>query len=204
MSTTAAYSSYGKILDAPQLIPMFLAVVLASSLIHFNELLFPPKITSLNFWAIIAAYYGAFSTWFGTASLSRGRPFSDRPIARFWLMLMMMVTVSYMSLMFFAANIVDSLLSYMWGWVVLFIFYLSNYYFRYRETRLPEPIGLCSIFSSLALANAITYTVWAMAVSSIPAIVNWVFVFAAFAIILGYRQLLGKRHAWQPVPTDQQ
>ena len=87
MSTNQTYSSYGRILEAPQLAPMFLAVVLASSLIHFNELLFPPKITSLNFWAILAVYYGAFSTWFGTATLSRGRPFSDRPIARFWLML---------------------------------------------------------------------------------------------------------------------
>ena len=204
MSTKQAYSSYGRILDAPQLAPMFLAVVLASSLIHFNELLFPPKITRLNFWAILAAYYGEFSTWFGTASLSRGRPFSDRPIARFWLMLMIMVAVTYMALMFFAANIVDSLLSYMWGWVVLFIFYLSNYYFRYREVRLPEPIGLCSIFSSLALANATAYSVWALAFPPIPNIVNWAFVFVAFAIIVSYRQLLGRRHAWQPVPTDQQ
>ncbi len=204
MSTKKAYSSYGRLLEAPQIAPMFLAVVLASSLIHFNELLFPPQIASLNFWAIIAAYYGAFSTWFGTATLSRGRPFSDRPVARFWLMLMIMVAVSYMSLMFFAANIVDSLLSYMWGWVVLFIFYLSNYYFRYRETRLPEPIGLCFIFSSLALANAIIYSIWTMVFSPITVTVNWVFVFVAFAIIVGYRQLLGRRHAWQPVPTDHQ
>jgi hypothetical protein len=162
MSTQQLHVPSGKFLESPQILPTFFAVVLASSLVQFNEILFPPKITSLNFWAILAVYYGAFSTWFGTVAVSRNRPFSDRPIARLWLTLMTMVLVSYLGLMFLAARVADSQLSYMWGWVVIFIFYLSNYYFRYRDTRLPEPIGYCATFGLLVLANATAYSIWSL------------------------------------------
>jgi len=62
MSTEQLRAQYGRFLESPQILPTFFAVVLASSLVQFNEILFPPKITSLNFWAILAVYYGAFSS----------------------------------------------------------------------------------------------------------------------------------------------
>ena len=205
MSTQQLQAPSGRFLESPQILPTFFAVVLASSLVQFNEILFPPKITSLSFWAILAVYYGAFSTWFGTVRMSRSRPFSDKPIARLWLTLMTMVLVSYLGLMFFAYRVADSPLSYMWGWVALFVFYLSNYYFRGRDTRLPEPIGYCAAFSLLVLANATAYSIWALVFPPVPDVANWVFVFVAFALIVTYRQLLmGRLHAWQPIPNDQQ
>ena len=205
MSTQQLQVPSGRFLESPQILPTFFAVVLASSLVQFNEILFPPKITSLSFWAILAVYYGAFSTWFGTVRMSRSRPFSDKPIARLWLTLMTMVLVSYLGLMFFAYRVADSPLSYMWGWVALFVFYLSNYYFRGRDTRLPEPIGYCAAFSLLVLANATAYSIWALVFPPVPDVANWVFVFVAFALIVTYRQLLmGRLHAWQPIPNDQQ
>ena len=205
MSTQQMPASSGRFLESPQILPTFFAVVLASSLVQFNEILFPPKITSLSFWAILAVYYGAFSTWFGTVRVSRNRPFSDSPMARLWLTLMTMVLVSYLGLMFFAARVADSPLSYMWGWVVLFIFYLSNYYFRYRDTRLPEPIGYCATFGLFVLANATAYSIWALVFPPVPDVANWVFVFVALALIVTYRQLLtGRRRAWQPLSSDQQ
>lgn len=205
MSTEQLRAQYGRFLESPQILPTFFAVVLASSLVQFNEILFPPKITSLSFWAILAVYYGAFSTWFGTVAVSRNRPFSDSPLARLWLTLMTMVLVSYLGLMFFAARVADSPLSYMWGWVVLFIFYLSNYYFRYRDTRLPEPIRYCAAFGLLVFANATAYSIWALVFPPVPGVVNWIFVFVAFALIVTYRQLLtGRRRAWQSISSDQQ
>ena len=205
MSTQQLRAPYGRFLESPQILPTFFAVVLASSLVQFNEILFPPKITSLSFWAILAVYYGAFSTWFGTVAVSRNRPFSDSPVARLWLTLMTMVLVSYIGLMFFAARVADSSLIYMWGWVVLFIFYLSNYYFRYRDTRLPEPIGYCAAFGLLVFANATAYSIWSLVFPPVPDAANWVFVFVAFALIVTYRQLLtGRRRVWQPLSSDQQ
>jgi hypothetical protein len=204
MSTQQLQVSSGRFIESPQILPTFFAVVLASSLVQFNDILFPPKITSLNFWAILAVYYGAFSTWFGTVRVGRNRPFSDRPMARLWLTLMTMVLVSYLGLMFFASQITNSLFNYMWGWVALFVFYLSNYYFRGRETGLPEPVGHCAIFGFLVLINATTYSILALVFPLVPDVVNWVFVFVAFALIVTYRQLLtGRLHAWQPDTAEQ-
>jgi len=181
----------------------FFAVVLGTSLVEFNEILFPPKITSLNFWALLPVYYGAFSTWFGTVTLSQGRRFPDTYLSKIWLTLMIMVLVSYLALMFFASRAVDSLLSYMWGWIALFVAYWTNYYFRYLDLHLPEPLRLCAIFSLFALTNAVAYSVWALAFSPVPEAANWVFVFIAFAILVSFRQLLRVRHAWQPIPNEQ-
>ena len=204
MSTQQLQVPSGRFMESPHILPTFFAVVLASSLVQFNEILFPPKITSLSFWAILPVYYGAFSTWFGTVRVGRTRPFSDKPMARLWLTLMTMVLVSYMGLMFLASQVTDSPLNYMWGWVILFFFYLSNYYFRARDTRLPEPIGYCAIFGLLVLANATAYSIWALFFPPVPDVANWVFVFIAFALIVTYRQFLfGRLHAWQPVTTNQ-
>ena len=205
MSTKRTYAPATRLLESPQAFIMsaFFAVVLGTSLVEFNETLFPPKITSLNFWALLPVYYGAFSTWFGTVTMSRGRQYPDTYLSKIWLTLMVMVLVSYLALLFFASRAADSLLSYMWGWIALFVAYWTNYYFRYLDLHLPEPLRLCAIFGLLALVNAIAYSFWSLAFPPVPEVANWVFVFVAFTILVSFRQLLRVRHAWQPVPTDQ-
>jgi hypothetical protein len=205
MSTQqVAESSKPGILATPQapLVSTFIAVILGSSLIEFNEILFPPKVTSLNFWALIVVYYGAFATWFGIATSSRGRPYNDTPLARLWFTLGIMMLITYVALMFLAVRATDSLLYYMWGWVILFVFYWTNYYARFRDLRLPEPLGLCAIHGSLSLAAAVAYSIWATAFSPVPQAADWVFVFVAFSIIASYRSLLRVKHTWQPAPAD--
>jgi hypothetical protein len=192
------------VLETPQapLISTFVAVVLGSSLVQFNEILFPPKLTSLNFWALVAVYYGAFSTWFGITTSSRGRAYTDTFLARLWLTLGIMMLVSYVGLMFFASRATDSVICYMWGWVAVFMFYWSTSYFRYRDLHLPEPIGLCAIHGSLALIVAIAYTIWVTAFPPVPTFANWIFVFVAFIIIVSYRTLLRVKHTWQDLSND--
>ena len=72
------------IISSPQapLFATFIAIVLGTSLLEFNEFLFSPKITSIKFWALLAVYYAAFSGWFGSATMSRGRPFKDTFLSR--------------------------------------------------------------------------------------------------------------------------
>jgi hypothetical protein len=192
------------VLETPQapLVSTFVAVVLGSSLIEFNEILFPPKLTSLNFWALVAVYYGAFATWFGITTSSRGRAYTDTFLARVWLMSGIMMLVSYVGLMFFAVRATDSLICFMWGWVAVFFFYWASSYFRYRDLRLPEPFGLCAIHGSLALIAAIAYSVLATAFPPVPTFANWIFLFVAFGIIASYRTLLRVRRTWQDVPND--
>ena len=55
----------------------FMAIILGTTLVEFNDVLFPPKFGSLNFWALIVVYYGAFATWFGIVTATSARPYRD-------------------------------------------------------------------------------------------------------------------------------
>ena len=191
------------VLPQAPLFTTFIAIVLGTSLLEFNEFLFPPKLASIQFWALLAPYYGAFSSWFGTVTMSRGRPFKDTFLSRLWLLSGVLVIISLLALMYLATRAADSFLLYMWGWVFPFLFWELTYIFRYLDTRLPEPIGLCTLFTSIAIVVAIVYTILVSAFIHIPDIANWVFIFVAFATIVSFRQLLRVRHAWQPVPVEQ-
>jgi len=180
------------------LISVFVAIVLGASLIEFNSLLFPPEVTSLSFWAILPVYYFALDAWFAIMTWGRHTPYSDKPLSRTWVSCTLLGWTSLLALMFFASRLPDSLLSYMWGLVVMFIFISLSYFFRYRDTRLPQPRGLAAKFGSLALVAATAYSIWALVFPPIPDAANWVFVFVVFGVLVSYRQLLRLRHAWQP------
>ncbi len=182
---------------------LFAAVVIGSSLLEFNELLFPPKITSLNFWALIMAYYGAIATWFGITTMSRYRPYTDTFMARTWVTFGIFHLASYLGIMYFATRLTDSLFAYLWCWVALYIFTWLSILFRKLDLHLSEPLGWCGIHGLLALATATTYSILTLFFQPIPDAANWVFVFVAFAIIVSYRQSVRMRHAWEPAPSDQ-
>ena len=207
MSTkTKAIASKSGLITSPQapLISTFIAVILGASLIEFNELLFPPKVTSLNFWALVVPYYGAIALWFGIATMSRHRPYTDTFLARVWITCGIFQLIAYLGVMYFAASITDSLLAYMWGWVAIYLFLWLSIYIRYLDLRLPEPNVLCAIHGVLILAVATAYSIWVQFFSPVPSIANWVFVFVTLAVTVSFRQLLRMRHAWQPSPTEQQ
>jgi hypothetical protein len=104
--------------------------------------------------------------------------------------------------MYFASRLPDSFLSYMWGCVVLFIFILLSYIFRYYATRVPQPLGLAVKFGLLTLTAATAYSIWAILLPPIPNAAAWAFVFVACAILVGYRLSLTLTHAWQPKSND--
>ena len=69
---------------------------------------------------------------------------------------------------------------------------------RRRDTGLPEPIGLCNLFSVLATVAATTYSIWALAFPPVSNVANWAFVFAALVVMIGYRVALRWKHIWRP------
>ena len=200
MNTKSDISSLSAtFLASPQLtfISLFVAVVLGSSLIQFNELLFPPKITSLSFWAILPAYYFALDGWFGIVAWGRYTPYTDKPLARIWVTCTLLAWTTLLAIMHFASRLPESLLSYMWGPVFLFITLYLGYTFRQRDTSLSQPIRLCAQFGSLAFIAALAYSIWGLAFPPVPAVANWIFVFIAFAIMVGYRLSLRMTHVWR-------
>ncbi len=207
MSTKSnAITSTAGVIASPQapLISTFIAVILGASLIEFNEFLFPPKITSLNFWALITIYYGAIAVWFGITTMSRYRPYTDTFMARTWVTFGIFHLASYLGIMYFATRLTDSLFAYLWCWVALYIFTWLSILFRKLDLHLPEPLGWCGIHGLLALVIATIYSIWEFFSHPVPDTANWIFVFVAFAIFVSYRQSVRMRHVWEPKPNDQQ
>lgn len=185
---------------SPQMnaISIFVAIVLGSSIIEFNELLFPPKITSIAFWGILPVYYFALSAWFGIIAWGRYTPYLDKPTSRTWITFLLIGWASLLALMYFASRLPDSLLSYLWGLVVLFILLHFIQFLRRRDTGLPEPTGLCVLFSVFATVIAVTYSICLFAFPPVSNVANWVFVSAALVVMIGYRVALRWKHVWRP------
>lgn len=180
------------------LISILMAVVLGSTLIEFNELLFPPKVTSLNFWALFSVYWSAFASWFGIRMSTRYRPYTDSFSGRLRVIFQAMAIVTHAGLLYFASQATDSLAGYMWGWAVLFSIYMFVGFFRSRDLHLPEPLRPVGTSLLIAIVAAIAYTVWSSVFPPVPDLAIWGFVFAAFANVAVMRLFIRWQHAWRP------
>ena len=185
---------------SPQMnaLSIFVAVVLGSSLIEFSDLLFPPELSSMAFWGIVPCYWVAVTGWFGMMTWGGYLHYLDKPISRMWITFLMGIWVSILALMYFARGLPDSILIYMWGVVVLNMFYWLTAIFRHRDTGIQEPFRLLVVFSPLALSAAIAYSIYALVSPPVPEVAKWVFIFIAFAILVGFRVTLRWKHMWRP------
>jgi len=178
------------------------AVVIGSSLLEFNELLFPPKVTSISFWAILAIYIIALDGWFGVISWSRNIPYTDKPVQRAMIMVLVLIWIIVLALMYFASRAHISLLSYLWGLVVFFAFINLIRVIRFRMTGRPEPVRTQVACIILTLVTASAYSIWLFVSPPIPAAINWLFVVIAFLILVGWRVWLKLTHTWRPEEKD--
>jgi len=179
------------------LITIFLAVVLGSSLLEFNELLFPPKIRSINFWALLLVYYCAFTVWFALRIHSRNRPHTDTPLGRARIVLESLVVINFTGLLYFSSYAAYTLIGYLWGWVAYFVLTISIMIVRGREFHFPEPLKLSIIYGSLTVATVIAYSIWTQIFPPIPDIASWGFVFVTLVNIVSFRVLIWWQHAWR-------
>jgi hypothetical protein len=174
------------------------AIVIGSSLLEFNELLFPPKITSINFWALLPVYVVALDGWFGVVSWSRNILYTDRPLLRTMVMVLVLIWIVILALMYFASRAHISLLSYLWGLVVLFVLSHFMRVIRFRITKHREPSRIQVTCNILAFAAATAYSIWLIIYPPVPDVMNWVFVLIAFVILIGFRVWLKVAHIWRP------
>jgi hypothetical protein len=184
-------------LDA-SLISIFLAIVLGSSLLESNRLLFPPKVTSPSFWALLSVYYCAFSVWFSLRLLIKSRPYTDSPLSRTIVVLQALAIINLTGLLYFASRAVDSLHGYLWSWVIFYFLLLLIYILRYREFRRREPFKKVISFGSLAFIVAVVYSVWALTYPPLSKIAIWIFVLITLGNVVGYRTLLRLQHYFRP------
>ncbi|HEY51491.1 MAG TPA: hypothetical protein G4O20_06775 [Dehalococcoidia bacterium] len=174
------------------------AIVIGSSLLEFNELLFPPKITSISFWALLPVYVIALDGWFGVVSWSRNTPYIDRPLLRTMMVILVIQWIIILALMYFASRAHISPLSYLWGLVVLFTPSQLLRVIRIRITKRPQPLIIITTCGMLALAAAVAYTIWVFVYPPVPTAINWLFVVIAFLILVGWRVWMKVTHLWRP------
>ena len=179
------------------IVPLLFAIVLGASLIEFNEFLFPPKLTSLSFWALFAVYFTAFLSWFGWHEAVHLYPYTLSPIVKLRALIEAMVVVSYANLLYFASRADESLTGYLWGFVIVYIILMLVGFVRHREYRRPEaqynPLDLNAKHGLIVVAASIAYTTWSLRFPPVPYAANWVFVFVPFAVTVSYRWLLARR-----------
>jgi len=174
------------------------AIVIGSSLLEFNELLFPPKINSISFWALLPVYVVALDAWFGVVSWARNIPYTDKPILRTMVLFLVVTWIILLALMYFASMAHISLLSYLWGLVILFVMVQLICVIRSRLIKSPEPYRIYASCGVLSLVVAIAYSIWLFVYSPVPDVMNWVFTAIAFIILVGMRVWMKVAHIWRP------
>ncbi len=162
----------GKLAERIAIVPLLFAVVLGNSLIRFHEILFPPKISRLDFWAFCVVYLSAFASWFGWHEAAYRYPYTRQPVARIRAGLEAMVALSWAALLFMASQAADSLHGYLWRFVVIFGIHVLVIIVRRIEWRSLDagyqPLRGTVIYGLwMALASAF-YTVCVLAFSPIP------------------------------------
>jgi hypothetical protein len=177
---------------------LLMAIVLGSSLMQFSGLLYPPKVISLNFWAIAVVYYSAFAAWLGMRQAMTHRIHRDTFMGRTVIILQAMAIVTHAGLLFFASQATDSLINYMWGWPVLYGFWLVGVTCRKHDLHLPEPNKPLAVSFSVGIVIATFYSVWKQSFPPVPEVANWIFVFAAFVNVAALRMYIRWQHMWLP------
>jgi hypothetical protein len=181
----------GKLAERIAIVPLLFAMVLGTSLIKFNEILFPPKVARLDFWAFSVVYLAAFSSWFGWHEAAYAYPYTRKPIVRLRAALEAMVALSWAALLFMASQATVSLFGYLWGFVIIFGIHTLAILVRRLEWRLLEagyqPLRGTIIHGLLMLVASTVYSIWVLFFAPIPTLVIWVFVFVPLAILVSYR-----------------
>lgn len=174
------------------------AIVIGSSLLESNELLFPPVVTSISFWALLPVYVVSLDAWFGVAAWARNIPFSDRPAFRATTLLLVLTWAWLLGLMYLGSRAHVSLFGYLWGVVALFVFLEILCGVRIRLLKTTEPLRIYRTCGILALTAAIAYSIWSITYPPVPSVISWVFVSIAFVILVGMRVWMKIAHTWRP------
>lgn len=142
-------------------VEIFFAVVLAASILEFYDVLFPPAITSLGFWALIIVYFTAISSWIGWHRSTGDFPYTNSRFGQIRSVLDAIIVGTYAALLYFGIKADETLLWYLWSFVGVFILYYIVGRVRcieYRDSQASQPKWII-IHGAIAVAAAVAYTI---------------------------------------------
>lgn len=186
-------------------VEIFFAVVLGASILELHMFLFPPDLTSPSFWALIAVYFAAVTSWIGWHKSTVKFPYTDSGAGYVRSLLDAVIVGTYAALLFFGSavensffgsRVDNSLLYYLWGFFVVFFLYFISGRVRRAEYPEREPGEVSKLYLIrrhgyvlliAAIAYTVLHTILPEVLSQLPTGVLWLFVALPFATMISYR-----------------
>ena len=172
-------------------VEIFFAVVLGASIVEpeIRALLFPPAFASRSFWALIAVYFTAITSWTGWHKSTTEYPYRDCRIGEARSVVDAIIVVVYGALLFFGSRIDNSLFWYLLGFVVVFLLYLAAGVMRqadYHTKGASEPYLIVRHCIPLVI-GFIAYIILSKVLSQFSTAALWAFVLLPFLTMASYR-----------------
>jgi 5'(3')-deoxyribonucleotidase len=199
-------------------VEIFFAVVLGGSILELNAFLFPPNLHSPNFWALVAVYFTAVTSWIGWHKSTTNYPYTDSVAGHLRSVLDGIIVVTYAALLFFSSGVEksfyniygldNSLCWYLWGFVIVFLLYfIVGEIRRIEYNRGASEIYLIIRHGVFLLVIAIAYTIlyiWLPSVlNQLPTSVLWIFVFLPLITMISFRSFREWRYlSWRTQRLD--
>lgn len=169
-------------------VEIFFGVVLGGSLLQFNRLLFPPDIASPTFWALVAVYITAGTSWFGWRQSTIEYPYTNSRVGRLRSVLDAVIVAMYAALLFFSSLATDTLVWYLWGFALVFGLYFTIGKLRRLEHGAEaSKIYLIERHGAIMLGVAIAYMIVSKVQPQASVSVIWAFVFLPLGIMISFR-----------------
>lgn len=195
-------------------VEVFFAVVLGGSILEFHALLFPPHPYNPSFWALLAVYFTAVTSWIGWHKSTVKYPYTDSGAGHLRSVLDAVIVIVYAGLLFFGSSvdksfsisngINSSLCWYLWGFVIVFTLYWVVGRIRQLEYKAEasKPYLIrrhLYVALTTAIIHAILYSRFPSILNQLPTPVLWIFVFIPFATMMSFRLLREWRNlSWRP------
>lgn len=181
-------------------VEIFFAVVLGASILEpeIRALLFPPAFASLSFWALVAVYFAAITSWTGWHKSTTEYPYSDSRIGEARSVVDALIVAVYGALLFFGSRIDNFLFLYLLGFVIVFLLYLVVGVMRRTEYHSKEAsqIGLIVKHCIPLIIGATVCIILSRVLSQFPTAALWAFVLLPLLTMISYRWL----RYWRKLP----
>jgi 5'(3')-deoxyribonucleotidase len=176
-------------------VEIFFGVVLGASIVdpEIRALLFPPVFASLSFWALLAVYFTAITSWTGWHKSTIKYPYSDSRLGEVRPVVDAVIVATYGALLFFGSRISggadEYLRGYLWGFVAVFALYYLAGVIRRTEYRTGEASRLYLIrrHGVAPLVGAGVYAALSHLSLRLPVAWLWVLVLLPLPTMISYR-----------------
>lgn len=178
------------------LVQVVFAVVIGGGLIEFREILFPPKGT-IALYALIAVYATAIMSWAGYHYRMEQYPYTHTKLGIWRLFIDILIVITYAFLLF--AGTTQAIEPYLWGFSVVFLWYVISGLLRCKEYAEPEASRLrllIKFFYTYSLSVPLLFRILTCYAGVSTILLSQIFVWFPLVAMLIFRW----RHEWKELP----